>query len=74
MKENCENCAYFDSTKHEKDSRTKHAGFCSKWIEITFRKDTCKQFFISTYKTENEILSPLVDLSKLPPIDQLTLF
>ena len=74
MKENCENCTFFNGTAHEKDSRTRHAGFCSKWVEITFKRDTCKQYFSSVNKTEKEVFPPLVDLSKLPSIDQLTLF
>lgn len=51
MTVNCENCMFFDSTKHEKDPRTKHAGICSKWTEIVFKSDTCKQFFSSSNPT-----------------------
>lgn len=73
MAENCENCMFFDGTKHDNDIRTKHAGICSKWTEIVFRTETCKQFFTLQNKKENEIFKPLVDVSILPPINQLKL-
>ncbi|MFV8344589.1 hypothetical protein [Flavobacterium sp. ZB4P13] len=74
MTEKCENCYYFDGSKHEKDAQTAHAGICSKWTEIVFKSETCKQFFSNQNKSEKEIFIPLVDVSKLPPINQLTLF
>ena len=74
MLENCENCTFFDGSKHQNDIRTKHAGICSKWTEIVFRTETCKQYFSNQNKTEKEIFIPLVDISKLPNINQLTLF
>jgi hypothetical protein len=45
MTENCENCMYFDGSKHKNDTRTQHAGICSKWCQIVFKKEHCKQFF-----------------------------
>jgi spore cortex formation protein SpoVR/YcgB (stage V sporulation) len=74
MAEKCENCSYFDGSKHENDKRTAHAGICSKWTEIVFKSETCKQFFSNENKTEKEIFIPLVDVSKLPPSNQLTFF
>lgn len=74
MTENCENCASFDGTKHENDNRTKHAGICSKWCQIVFKTENCKQFFSKENKKEKEVFPPLLDLTKLPPASQLTFF
>lgn len=74
MTQNCENCASFDGTKHENDNRTKHAGICFKWSQIVFRNETCKQFFSNQNKTETEVFPPLLDISKLPPANQLAFF
>lgn len=74
MTQNCENCIFFDGSKHENDTRTKHAGICSKWTQIVFRSETCKQYFSNENKGENEIFKPLVDVTQLPPATQLTFF
>jgi hypothetical protein len=73
MKINCENCVFFDGSKHQKDARTQHAGICSKWTEIVFRSETCKQHFLNSNPTEKDIFPALVDVSKLPVI-QFELF
>ncbi|WP_308131738.1 hypothetical protein [uncultured Flavobacterium sp.] len=44
-KPTCETCHYFDNSHHVKDERTKHAGLCKKWCEITFCRDSCKEYF-----------------------------
>lgn len=41
-KKPCLNCVHFDNTKHVNDSRTKHAGICQKWCQVTFNNHTCK--------------------------------
>lgn len=74
MLENCENCTFFDGSKHQNDKRTFHAGICSKWTEIVFKTEICKQYFSKKNKSENEIFIPLVDVKMLPPINQLKLF
>jgi hypothetical protein len=74
MTEKCENCTFFDGSKHQKDARTAHAGICSKWTEITFKWENCKGFFSKENLTEKEIFIPLVDVTKLPDVTQLTFF
>lgn len=74
MTEKCENCHYLDTSKHENDQRTKHMGICTKFCEISFKWEKCKQFLPVQEKDEKEIFIPLVDVSKLPPITQLNLF
>lgn len=55
MKNVCENCIYFDNEKHKNSYQTRHAGICKKWCEITFLKDTCKNFLS---KDNPETLEP----------------
>jgi len=74
MIENCLNCIFFDGSKHQNDLRTSHAGICSKWTQITFKTDTCKQFFSNANKPEKEIFKPLIDVTKLTPINELSFF
>ena len=73
MKNTCQNCVSFDGSKHQKDSRTQHAGICLKWSEIVFKTEICKQHFLNSNPTENQIFKPLVDVAKLPVI-QFDLF
>lgn len=73
MKGTCQNCCHFDGSKHQKDPRTQHAGICSKWTEIVFQSETCKQYFSNENKSEKEIF-PLIDTTQLPPINQLSFF
>lgn len=72
--ENCENCAFFNNSKHKLDKRTEHAGICSKWSEIQFKNSTCKMWFSNENLPAEKIFKPLVDVSKLPDFNQLTLF
>lgn len=74
MSNNCEKCHLFDNAKFLHHSATKDAGMCMKFIEITFKRDTCKFFLPKQELTENEIFVPLVDVTQLPPITQLNLF
>lgn len=74
MKNTCENCISFDRSRHYKDARTQDAGICLKWIEVVFKRETCKEHFLKDNPTEKEIFPPLVDVTKLPPITQLDLF
>jgi hypothetical protein len=74
MKNLCESCIYFDAEKHKNDPRTAHAGICKKWCEIVFKNDKeCKQYFSFKNAPVEEIF-PLVDVTKLPPNNQLTFF
>ena len=59
---------HFDPSKHQNDARTKHAGICTKWVEITFLSDSCKFHF----SAEN-LPSEKVFLTPLQPTQQLDL-
>jgi hypothetical protein len=74
MTQTCENCTFFDTLRHENDARTKHAGICTKWTEIVFKSETCKWHFLKSNPDEKEIFIPLVDVTKLPSVTQLTFF
>ncbi|MDN3673432.1 hypothetical protein QWY99_10245 [Flavobacterium branchiarum] len=74
MKNQCQDCHYFNGDRHKNDPRTEHAGICSKWCEVVPKKDTCNQFFAKSNLTEQEIFKPLIDVAKLPPANQLNLF
>jgi hypothetical protein len=55
----CYNCTFFDNSKHVTDKRTKHAGLCKKWSEITFQNDSCKYWLnVDTDKTWNDLIAP----------------
>jgi hypothetical protein len=74
VKNQCENCHYFSGDKHKNDPRTKHAGICSKWTEVVFRTENCKEYFSSSNAPADEIFKPLIDVNQLPPVTQLNLF
>lgn len=71
MKKTCENCASFDNEKFAQKTATRDAGLCTKFTEITFKRDHCKFFLEKQKLSENEIFEPLVDLKKLPNSNQL---
>jgi hypothetical protein len=74
MKNQCQNCINFDASKHENDPRTSHAGICKKWCEIVFKTDKeCKQF-LDHKNHKAEIIFPVIDVTKLPPVTQLCFF
>lgn len=73
MSDTCQNCIQFDNAKFLHHSATKDAGMCMKYIEITFKRETCKFHMPKQELTENEIFVPLVDVKKLPVI-QFDLF
>nr|WP_294931305.1 hypothetical protein [uncultured Flavobacterium sp.] len=73
MAETCENCASFDNSKFLHHTATRDAGMCTKFTEITFKRDKCKFHLPKQALSENEIFVPLVDVSKLPVI-QFDLF
>ncbi len=58
-KSHCLNCINFDNSSHVSDERTKHAGLCKKWCEITFQNDSCKQWLdVDIDKTWNDVIAP----------------
>ncbi|PWA08966.1 hypothetical protein [Flavobacterium laiguense] len=57
MTETCQNCAFFDDSKHKNNARTKDAGICTKWVQIAFKKETCKQHFLNTNLSEKDVFS-----------------
>lgn len=69
MTENCKNCIHFDPSKHANDPRTQHAGICTKWIEVTFKNDTCKHHFRADNLPVEKIFS-----NQPEQIKQLSLF
>jgi hypothetical protein len=58
MTETCQDCAFFDDSKHRNNARTKDAGICTKWVQIAFKKETCKQHFPNTNLSEKEVFLP----------------
>lgn len=74
MSKLCDNCTFFDGSKHQNDSRTSHAGICSKWSEIVFRSETCKQYISVLDQPKEKIQVPLIDVKNLPNSNQLTFF
>ena len=71
----CENCHFFDASRHKKDPRTAHAGICIKWSQIELKSSTCKQAMPIQELIEKDIFKePLIDVSKLPSISQLSFF
>lgn len=63
MTENCSNCTFFDGSRHENDKRTSHAGICSKWSQIVFKTEICKQYFFKGNEpAENIFKSTQIDL------------
>lgn len=69
----CENCHYFDDSKHRHDERTKCAGICQKFYNVQFKKDKACNFFIEPDGHHKE-WSRLTEIEKNPIINQLQLF
>lgn len=67
----CENCIYFDNSKHKQDKRTEHAGICNKLGSITFLNETCKMFEpIQKTLNDIEVNEPIYVLPK----SQMTMY
>lgn len=74
MTKTCENCQSFDNEKFVQKHATRDAGICTKFTEVTFKRDSCKYHLPKQKLSENEIFVPVVDVTKLPPISQLSFF
>jgi hypothetical protein len=71
MQKTCENCASFDNSKFLQHRATRDAGLCTKFTEITFKRESCKFHLEKQNLSANEIFESLVDLKKLPNANQL---
>lgn len=72
MTKNCKNCVHFDNSKHALDERTKTAGICKKFYEVTFQSDNCNAHQLSNKIDVYEI--EVIDPIYLIPKGQLKIF
>jgi len=74
-KNTCQNCHFFDDSRHKNDNRTSHAGLCLKWSEINLKTSTCNQFkTICVLDGKPSFNKPIIDVEKLPHVSQLSFF
>lgn len=66
----CKNCRHFDNSKQVKDQRTKHAGTCTFWVEVTFLDSGCNKFCTNDFN--QQLLQELA--TQKPNFNQLELF
>lgn len=60
LKNQCQNCNYFDNSKHKNDDRTKTAGVCKKWYDIVFlTTPSCKEYIDEKITKEIFVFEPL---------------
>ena len=68
----CENCVYFDDSKHKLDSRTLNAGICHKMAQIVFKNDKACRTFEPVQNSLNdlEVIEPVYVL----PNSQMSMY
>lgn len=66
----CQNCRHFDNSKQIKDERTKHAGTCTFWVEVTFLDSGCNNYATGSF--EKQLLEELA--TQKPNFNQIELF